>query len=223
MNEAVQTIGKYRVEPGFEEIVRFCLRHGIKLLEGELDLSHGPPHECIDVGPAGGGCDIMHRKVWIEGLYPHELLHEVMHVFLAVPYLPIDKQPNEHVLLMPIERAYGKLVLDEKEFESCVSWQEQTGVGYYDGSTRDGSTREIMKDVRGCLIMELGSISNYEREGFWLRAMEIGRQLGVLDRSNQPTFQAPDWNAITDVDRIYLLGPEGKRRTYHGEALATRE
>ena len=62
-------------------------------------------------GPAGGACDIATREVWMEDLKPHEVLHEAMHVLLAVPKIPIKNQPDEGLFLMPIERAYAQVLL----------------------------------------------------------------------------------------------------------------
>lgn len=182
------TVGPYRVEEGYEDIIRFCLSTNIMIdLMGGDDPVEGPTfidrNPYASIGPAGGACDIVHRVVWADELASFELLHEVMHVFLAVPFLNIEEQPLEHELLMPIERRYAEKLLSKEQYDACVNWQERTLVG---------------------LDMELSEYDKYERKRWWTRGLTLGRHLGVLSKENKPTFAVPDWNAPSLRYREYL-------------------
>jgi hypothetical protein len=188
-----RSVGSYEVEPEYEKVVEFCIKHNIDIMLEDPDTvarTAGIPvkdyGEFRARGPAGGGCDILDRWVWSETLEPHELLHEVMHVFLAFPFKPLAEQPDEYVLLMAVERAYAKEMLEQEDYDRCVNWQDDTAVGTL------GRPRP------------LGEIPNYTRKRTWLRALAIGREIGVLSKTNKPTYNAPDWNALEKCNRYYL-------------------
>lgn len=97
---------------------------------------------------------------------------------------------------MPIERQYARRLLGKRQYDACVKWQEITRVEYN---------------------TELSEYERYERCRWWTRALTLGRRLGVLDRSNEPTFAVPNWNALPRKDREYLCATARSNR-----ALSTK-
>lgn len=166
----------------YDRIERFCTEQRIL-----LDYSNEGPGVDLAPGPAGGGCDIIDRIVWSDDLLPHETLHEIMHVYLAVPFLPMRMQPEEHLLLIPIERQLAEVLLEPRDFAACVRWQNETPV-----SKRDGGE---------CAYEDL---PRSEKASVRMRALTFGITLGVLDRSLRPTFATPDWNRLTLKQRSAL-------------------
>lgn len=145
-------------------------------------------------GPAGGACDIATREVWMEHLKPHEVLHEAMHVLLAVPKIPIENQPDEGLFLMPIERAYAQVLLNKKALVDCIDWQESTVVQWGEDT------------------MELHLFESYGSLPFWHRALRLGVELGVLDAEHQPTFAWPNWSKISPSDMRFLRSKHREKR-----------
>lgn len=186
----------YLTREDFASVRNFCQHQRITLMPGEPseELVHGDHHlkGFVNYGPCGGGCDIVNRVAWVQHLRPHELLHEALHIFLAMPFIPTDHQPDEYMMLMPVERAYGEALLNPHWLQECVEWQEMTTV------QPPGHDQE-----------ELQYIPNYHESTTWLRGLSIGVSLGVLTSDFAPTFQAPDWNNLSLEDRGYLC--EGYR------------
>lgn len=185
----VKLLGRGRVARERELAMKPLLERmgalGIAFLSGMPGDAH-PSASSFAFGPAGGACDIATREVWMGELEPFQVLHEAMHVLLAVPGIPLETQPEECKFLIPIEREYGKVLLSSKGLADCIDWQEATGCEW--------------KGTQG----ELHYLDGYETKHFWRRALRLGVELGVLDDDHRPTFAWPAWEALAPGDDRFL-------------------
>lgn len=128
-------------------------------------------------GPAGtAGLDLERRAVHFSRSANFEhVLHEVMHIVVHPPGLPIEDVPEELVLLQ-FERALSR-TLPRHLREPIRTWQNGTRA-YLIGPQDESPWLE--------------EIADYEHHPTWRRGFHLARELGLL-HDLRPTWKLPTW------------------------------
>ncbi len=144
-------------------------------------------------GPVGGGIDIANRMVYVEeGMQDEHILHEMVHVYIAVPWGDGVTDICESWLLFAVEDLFARwLGIDQalgyRTYQRSTMVQVgggHDGVDYYDDACRLKDLDPLVRHV----VMS--------------RAWSLADRLGMIDPLGFATFHRPNWLnlAIGDLD-----------------------
>jgi hypothetical protein len=168
-----------------------CKRFNIAIVTTPAHLfptSHG--------APAGYLCDVDANSIrvpadydWqshVDGYAPRYgfqcFLHEAIHLIVQPPFASIDEMP-ERWLLMQVELAYAKALVDKEGIDLVTAWQRYT---------LTGSERPYVVGKDDFI---------HWQQPYWREGYRLARKVGLLDVDNQPTWARPNWRRLSKVER----------------------